>query len=201
MSVAADERQVREPALIGYARVSTDEQNLALQQDALRQASCVRVFEDRGVSGTEWTRPGLDAALRALSPGDVLVVWRLDRLGRSLFQLLRLIEDLSARDIGVRSLTENFDAGSPGGRLIFHLMAALAEFERSLIAERTRAGLAAARARGRRLGRPPSFADKQKKAALRSIRAGRPVHEVARNHGIHPRTLYRLMRAAAIGKR
>ena len=126
----------REPALIGYARVSTDEQNLDLQHDALGSAGCASVFEDRGISGAQHSRPGLDAALAVLEPGDTLVVWRLDRLGRSLVHLVCLIEDLAARGIGVRSLTESFDAGSSGGRLIFHLMAALAEFERELIGER-----------------------------------------------------------------
>ena len=182
--------------MIGYARVSTDEQNLNLQYDTLRNAGCGRIFEDRGISGAQRTRPGLDAALATLVSGDMLVVWRLDRLGRSLVHLVGLIDDLAARGIGVRSLTESFDAGSSGGRLIFHLMAALAEFERELIAERTRAGLAAARARGIRLGRPPRFSDNERGAALRSVQAGLPVREVAKAHGMHPRTLYRIIRTA-----
>lgn len=186
----------RPSAMVGYARVSTDEQNLDLQNDALRNAGCGRICEDRGFSGAQRTRPGLDAALALLEPGDVLVVWRLDRLGRSLLDLVSLIDDLAARGIGVRSLTESFDAGSSGGRLIFHLMAALAEFERELIAERTRAGLAAARARGIRLGRPPRFSDPERRAVLRLVQTGLSVQEVAKAHGMHPRTLYRIIRAA-----
>lgn len=186
----------RQPALIGYCRVLTDDQNLALQRDALREAGCGQLFEDQGVSGKERVRPGLDAALSILESGDVLVVWRLDRLGRSLVHMLALIDDLSARGIGFRSLSECFDASSSGGRLVFHLMAALAEFERALIGERTRAGLAAARARGRRLGRPPRYTDKQRRDALRSIRLGCPVKEVAKIHGIHQRTLYRIVASA-----
>jgi DNA invertase Pin-like site-specific DNA recombinase len=187
----------RKPALIGYARVSTDDQNLALQQDALRVAACDCIFEDHGVSGVEWTRPGLDAALANLKAGDTLVVWRLDRLGRSLVQMVGLIEGLSARGIGVRSLTESFDASSSGGKLLFHLIAALAEFERTLIAERTRAGLAAARARGVKLGRPPHLSARVREAAIRLVRSGRPVKEVAQAHGMHPRTLYRILEAAS----
>ncbi|CAN7522790.1 recombinase family protein [Rhizobium sp. LjRoot254] len=183
--------------MIGYARVSTDDQNLALQQDALRAAACDRIFEDSGVSGTEWTRPGLDAALATLRAGDTLVVWRFDRLGRSLVQLVGLIEDLSERGIGVRSLTESFDASSSGGKLLFHLIAALAEFERTLIAERTRAGLAAARARGVKLGRPPRFNASERDEVLRSVRSGSPVKEVARAHGMHPRMVYRIVEAAS----
>lgn len=182
--------------MIGYARVSTDEQNLDLQHDALRAAGCRQIFEDQGVSGKEQKRAGLDAALAALRPGDVLVVWRLDRLGRSLVHLVSLIDGLAARGIGFRSLNESFDAGSSGGRLIFHLMAALAEFERVLIGERTRAGLAAARARGSRLGRPPRFSEKEREAALRSVRRGRSVADAAKAHGMHPRTLYRIIEAA-----
>lgn len=192
---AASDRPGRRPALIGYARVSTDDQNLALQRDALREAGCGQLFEDQGVSGRERTRPGLDRALSELAPGDVLVVWRLDRLGRSLSHLLDLIDDLAARGIGFRSLRESFDARTPGGRLVFHLMAALAEFERTLIGERTRAGLAAARARGRRLGRPHRHTENQRKAAFRSVCDGRSVKEAAKAHGIHPRTLYRILAA------
>lgn len=194
-SAVAGIPEQRKPTLVGYARVSTDEQNLNLQQDALRAIGCQHIFEDRGISGTRWRRPGLDVALEALMPGDTLVVWRLDRLGRSLVQIIGLIEDLTARGIGFRSYTESFDMSTPSGRLIFHMMAALAEFERALIAERTRAGLAAARTRGRRLGRPPSYGTKERDAALRSIRGGISVKEAAHTHGIHPRTLYRIVAA------
>lgn len=196
VQASAPSHRSAKPALIGYVRVSTDEQNLDLQRDALRQIGCRQIFEDRGVSGKERSRPGLDAAIEALAAGDVLVVWRLDRLGRSLAHMIALIDELAARGIGFRSLTESFDAGSSGGRLVFHLMAALAEFERALISERTRAGLAAARSRGKRLGRPPSTTDKQRAAALRSVRSGRTVREVAEAHGMHQRTLYRIVATA-----
>lgn len=184
------------PALVGYARVSTEEQNLALQQDALRRAPCDRVFEDHGVSGTQWTRPGLAAALKALTPGDTLVVWRLDRLGRSMLRIVSLIEDLAAQGIGFRSLTESFDTGTSIGKLNLHMMAALAEFERTLISERTRAGLVVARANGSRLGRPPRYGVQVREAALRSVKDGAAVKDVARAHGMHPRTLYRMIEAA-----
>lgn len=183
--------------MIGYARVSTDDQNLGLQQDALCKAGCGRIFEDQGASGAVRARPGLDAAINALVAGDVLVVWRLDRLGRSLAHLISVIDDLAARGIGFRSLTESFDARSSSGRLVFHMMAALAEFERELIAERTCAGLEAARARGKRLGRPPGFSFREREDALVSVRRGRPVLEVAHAHGMHPRTLYRIIAAAS----
>jgi DNA invertase Pin-like site-specific DNA recombinase len=139
--------------LIGYARVSTIEQTLDLQQDALRQAGCEQVFTDH-ISSAKSERPGLNQALEFVRSGDILVVWKLDRLGRSLKQLIEIVTELQKRNIGLRSLTENIDTTSPGGKLIFHIFGSLAEFERDLIRERTLAGLAAARARGRRGGRP-----------------------------------------------
>ena len=140
--------------LVGYARVSTDEQNLDLQRNALRDAGCAEIVEDAGVSGSARERPGLTKALAACDPGDVLVVWRLDRLGRSLGHLIETVAELGERDVGFRSLAEAIDTTTAGGRLTFHLFGALAEFERELIAERTRAGLTAARKRGVQLGRP-----------------------------------------------
>ena len=142
--------------LIGYARVSTDEQNLELQLDALEAAGCKRVFRDVG-SGSLKHRPELDACFDYLRPGDTLVVWRLDRLGRGLKHLIESIDELHAREVGFRSLTEAIDTTTPAGRLQFHIFGALAEFERETIRERTRAGLAAARARGRLGGRPASL--------------------------------------------
>lgn len=133
---------------IGYARVSTLDQTLALQRDALAKAECNRVFTDT-MSGTSSERPGLAEALDYVRAGDVLVVWKLDRLGRSLKYLIETINQLNERGIGFRSLTEQIDTTTPGGKLIFHLFGSLAEFERDLIRERTQAGLAAARARGR----------------------------------------------------
>ncbi|HEY9657179.1 MAG TPA: recombinase family protein [Allocoleopsis sp.] len=138
--------------LIGYERVSTDDQNLALQHDALLSAGCDKIFSDK-MSGAKADRPGLKQAFAFARKGDTLVVWRLDRLGRSLKDLIALIEELESRKIGFRSLQENIDTTTSGGKLIFHLFGALAEFERNLIRERTYAGLAAARARGRKGGR------------------------------------------------
>ncbi len=140
-------------ALIGYARVSTAEQDTALQTDALRKAGCERIFEDT-VSGARTDRPGLTAALAWLRDGDVLVVWRLDRLGRSMAHLIETISALESGGVGFRSLTENIDTTTPGRLLIFHVFGALSQFERDLIRERTRAGLTAA-ARGRKGGRKP----------------------------------------------
>lgn len=139
--------------LIGYARVSTDEQNPALQFDALTRAGCARIFTD-SASGALLNRPELDKALARLKPGDTLVTWKLDRLGRSLAHLISLVAQLEARGIAFCSLSEAIDTGTPSGRLLFHVMGALAEFERALISERTRAGMAAARARGSVIGRP-----------------------------------------------
>lgn len=138
--------------LIGYARVSTDDQHLDLQRDALIRAGCERLFEDTA-SGAGATRSGLAALLTTLRAGDTVVLWRLDRLGRSLKDLIRLVEQLDAGSVGLRSLQENIDTASIGGRLVFHLFGALAEFERNLIRERTQAGLTAALARGRKGGR------------------------------------------------
>jgi DNA invertase Pin-like site-specific DNA recombinase len=131
---------------IGYARVSTDEQNLSLQIDALKAVGCEKIFSDQGISGSLASRPNLNRALRTLRPGDKLVVWRLDRLGRSLVNLIQLLDQLGEKGVRFHSLNENIDTTSSGGRLVFHMMAALAEFERTLISERTRAGMAAARA-------------------------------------------------------
>ncbi len=139
--------------LVGYARVSTQDQTLDLQQDALEKAGCERVFTDT-ISGAKAERPGLEQALDFVRPGDTLVVWRLDRLGRSLGHLIETITTLQGRGIGFKSITESIDTTTSGGKLIFHVFGALAEFERELIRERTQAGLVAARARGRMGGRP-----------------------------------------------
>src|SRR5659263_131198 len=150
--------------LLGYARVSTTDQDAALQVDALNAAGCYRVFVDT-ISGSLEHRPELEKLLDQIRPGDTLVVWRLDRLGRSIRHLIDQLQVLSARGVGFRSLQETIDTTSPGGRLVFHVFAALAEFERDLIRERTNAGLAAARARGRTGGRPSSLSPDQVKAA------------------------------------
>ena len=138
---------------IGYARVSTQDQNLDLQWDALKQAGCEKIIEDTA-SGGRRDRIGLERVREQLRPGDVLVVWRLDRLGRSLRHLIDLMAELETEKVGFQSLQESIDTTTPGGKLVFHIFGALAEFERNLIRERTRAGLEAARARGRKGGRP-----------------------------------------------
>lgn len=139
---------------IGYARVSTPEQQLRMQKDALRKAGCEKIYTDI-VSGVKAERPGLDKALDHLRKGDTLVVWKLDRLGRSIQHLIQLIKTLQDQKITFKSLQENMDTATSGGKLIFHIFSALAEFERDLIKERTQAGLKAARARGKMGGRPP----------------------------------------------
>src|SRR4249919_976304 len=144
--------------LLGYARVSTHDQTLALQQDALTQAGCDRIFTDTA-SGAKAERQGLEEALSHVRRGDTLVVWKLDRLGRSLPHLIETITGLQERGIGFKSLTEQIDTTTSGGKLIFHVFGALAEFEREVIRERTQAGLTAARARGRTGGRPKKLAD------------------------------------------
>jgi DNA invertase Pin-like site-specific DNA recombinase len=178
---------------IGYARVSTEEQNLGLQRDALKAAGVERVFEDR-ISGAAVQRPGLDAAIAALSAGDTLVVWKLDRLGRSLPHLIGLVQSLGERDIGFASLSESIDTTTAGGQLVFHLMGALAQFERSLIVERTKAGMTAARARGRHLGRAPSLNPAQVSHARKLIDSGESPTAVASSLKVGRSTLYRALR-------
>lgn len=153
--------------IIGYARVSTQDQNPALQTDALADAGCEQVFDEKA-TGASRDRPELINCLRTLRASDTLVVWKLDRLARSLKDLVEIIDDLQKRGVGFKSLTEAIDTTSTGGRLVFHIFGALAEFEHTLIRERTVAGLAAARARGRRGGRKPSMsnADIRKAAAM-----------------------------------
>jgi DNA invertase Pin-like site-specific DNA recombinase len=146
--------------LIGYARVSTQDQTLNLQKDALEKIGCSKIFTDT-ISGSTTERKGLDEALAYVREGDTLVVWRLDRLGRTLKHLIETITDLSQRHIGFKSLTESIDTTTSGGKLIFHIFGALAEFERDLIRERTQAGLLAARARGRKGGQPKALTPKQ----------------------------------------
>ena len=178
-------------ARIGYARVSTIDQHLDLQRDALEAAGCERIYEDQGVSGAASKRDGLSSVLRALRRGDVLVVWRLDRLGRSVGHLVQLITRLQKRQIGFYSLTENIETESPGGRMVFHVLAAMAEFERSIIRERTVAGIAAARARGQQHGRKRSLTDEQCVEAYRDIDGEEPWEDVASRFHVHPRTLKR----------
>ncbi len=176
--------------LVGYARVSTHKQDPALQLDALEKDPCERVFTETA-SGAQRERPELKAALDYMRSGDTLVVWRLDRLARSLKQLITTIEDLEGREIGLRSLTESIDTTTTGSRLVFHIFGALAEFERTIIRERTRAGLEAARARGRTGGRPPALTEKDKATAIALLRDPYiPVKEIARRPGISVAALY-----------
>jgi len=179
---------------IGYARVSTGEQTLDLQRDALTAAGCDRICTDTA-SGARAERPGLTGALDHLRAGDTLVVWRLDRLGRSLRHLIETITALEQRGIGFKSLTESIDTTSSGGKLIFHIFGALAEFERELIRERTRAGLTAARARGRTGGRPKALGDPQKLALARALYANRqtPIDTICRTLKVSRATLYRYL--------
>jgi len=150
--------------IIGYARVSTQDQNPDFQVDALEKAGCEQIFQEK-FTGTRKERPELSQCLRILRKGDVLVVWKLDRLARSLKDLVEIVQDLNDREVGFKSLTEAIDTTSPGGRLVFHIFGALSEFEHSLIKERTHAGLAAARARGRKGGRPPLLSEKDTRKA------------------------------------
>jgi len=186
--------------IIGYARVSTLDQNLELQRDALEKAGCERVFEDH-ISGASSERPGLAKATTALREGDTLVVWRLDRLGRNLKHLIDTVNELDARGIGFKSLNESIDTTMPGGRLAFPMFGALAEFERELIRERTNAGLAAARARGRKGGRPRKLTNKQI-ASARTLLKEREhsVTGVAEMLGVSRNTLYRALREEGAGE-
>jgi len=177
--------------LVGYARVSTRDQSPALQIEALRQAGCERVFMERA-SGAQRDRPELKAALDYLRAGDTLAVWKLDRLARSVRQLVETAEDLAKREIGLKVLTQAIDTTSPGGRLVFHVFAAVAEFERELTLERTHAGLAQARALGRRGGRKPAMGPAEIKRAKAMLADPTiTVEEVAQQIGVQPSTLYR----------
>lgn len=177
--------------LIGYARISTADQSLDLQTDALRQAGCARIFTDTASGGLA-ERPQLAAALDYLRPGDTLVVWRLDRLGRSLRHLVDTVSDFDVRGVGFRSIHESIDTTTSSGRLVFHIFCALAEFERDLIRERTHAGLAAARARGRVGGRRSALTP-QKAAVARRLYDSREhtVAEIAKVLGVSRATIYR----------
>jgi len=179
--------------LVGYARVSTQDQNPALQLDALKAAGCEKLFVEKA-SGAQRDRPELLAALDYLRAGDSLVVWKLDRLARSLKQLIETVELLESREIGLRSLTEAIDTTTAGGKLIFHVFGALAEFERSIIRERTKAGLDAARARGKKGGRPPALVAKDLAAAKAMLSDPYiTMEDVAKRLKVAPSTLYRHM--------
>ncbi len=181
---------------IGYARVSSQDQSPDLQLDALRAAGCKRIFVEKA-SGAQRDRPELGAALDYLRTNDTLVVWKLDRMARSMKQLIETVEGMDARGIGLRSLTEAIDTTTAGGKLVFHIFGALAEFERAIIRERTRAGLEAAKARGRQGGRPPKLTPDDLIAAKAMLAETTfTVGDVARRLGVSPATLYRHLPAA-----
>ena len=182
--------------LIGYARASTQDQNLELQSDALTKVGCQKIFEDK-VSGTRADRPGLAKALEILREGDTLVVWKLDRLGRSVKQLVDLVEELHKQGVQFKSLTDAIDTGTPSGRFFFHVMASLSKMERELIVERTRAGLEMARRLGRKGGRKPKMTDSKIESAKKLLASGVPPKDVARNLGVSVPTLYRWVPASA----
>ena len=180
--------------IIGYARVSTEDQNLDLQLDALKEAGCKKIFQDK-ISGVKEDRDGLLQVLEIVRPGDTLVVWKLDRLGRSLQHLILVIDELKEKDVYFRSLKENLDTSSSTGKLIFHIFGALAEFERDIIQERTMAGLKAARARGRIGGRPKIMgAGKVKLAKTLMADNTRSVRDICEIIGVSKATLYRYLK-------
>ena len=181
--------------LIGYARVSTQVQNLDLQIEALTQANCKKIFDDK-ISGSRNERPGLAKALEMLREGDTLVVWKLDRLGRSVKNLINLVGDLQTRGVQFKSLTDAIDTGTTSGRFFFHVMASLAEMERELTIERTRAGLEIARQLGRKGGRSRKMTDRKIESAKKLLANGVPPRDVAKDLGVSVPTLYRWIPAS-----
>ena len=181
--------------LIGYAWVSTQDQNLDLQLEALTKAGCKKVFDDK-ISGSRAERPGLTKALEMLREGDTLVVWKLDRLGRSVKNLVDLISELHRQGVQFKSLTDAIDTGTPSGRFFFHVMASLAEMERELTVERTRAGLELARQLGRKGGRKRQMTDSKIESAKKLLASGIPPRDVAKNLGVSVPTLYRWIPAS-----
>jgi DNA invertase Pin-like site-specific DNA recombinase len=181
--------------LIGYARVSTQDQNLDLQSEALTKAGCEKIFNDK-ISGSRAERPGLTKALEMLREGDTLVVWKLDRLGRSVKNLVDLVGELHQQGIQFKSLTDAIDTGTPSGRFFFHVMASLAEMERELTVERTRAGLEVARQLGRKGGRRRQMTESKIESAKKLLANGVPPRDVATNLGVSVPTLYRWIPAS-----
>lgn len=182
----------------GYARVSTADQNVQLQHDALLRAGCDRIFTDQGVSGTATERAALDDLLAALQPGDQVVVWKLDRLGRSLHHLIELVTGFGEQGVHFASLSESIDTSTAGGRLVFHMMGALAEFERALISERTCAGLEAAKRRGALLGRPKKLVGERAELARRLIAEGKSHREVASIMRVSRATVWREVKRSSM---
>ena len=188
--VASESRTKEKGLLIGYARVSTQGQNLVMQTEALHKAGCKKIFEDRA-SGSRAERLGLAQARKNLRAGDTLVVCKLDRLGRSVKHLVDLVGELQKQGVQFRSLTDSIDTGTPSGRFFFHVMASLADMERELIVERTRAGLEVARKLGRTGGRKRLMTESKVKAAKKLLASGVPARDVASNLGVSLPTLYR----------
>jgi DNA invertase Pin-like site-specific DNA recombinase len=184
------------PFRIGYARVSTDEQNLELQLDGLKKTGCKRIFTDK-LSGSRADRPGLREALSILRESDTLVVWKLDRLGRSVKSLIDLVSELESQKVHFQSITDGIDTKTPAGRFFFHVMASLAQMERELIIERTRAGLASAKRQGRVGGRRRQMTDAKVEAARKLLASGTPPREVATSLGVSIPTLYRWLPASS----
>ena len=182
--------------LIGYARVSTQEQNLDLQMEALAKAGCKKIFEDK-ISGSRSDRPGLARAMEMLREEDTFVVWKLDRLGRSVKHLVDLVGELHKKGIQFKSLTDSIDTATPSGRFFFHVMASLAEMERELTVERTQAGLAVARQLGRKGGRKRQMTDSKIQSAKKLLASGVPPRDVAKNLGVSVPTLYRWIPASS----
>ncbi|MEM8987295.1 MAG: recombinase family protein [Pseudomonadota bacterium] len=179
--------------LIGYARVSTGDQNLDLQRDALERAGCLAVYEDHGISGTVQNREGLTEAMAALKDGDTFVVWRLDRLARSMRDLTDTIQSLHNRGIAFKSLCEHIDVSSAFGEFVLHVLSAVAHFERALIVERTKAGMEAAKERGAKFGRTPALDGEAFMEALFLIKSGMSVESTALQIGVGRSTLYRYL--------
>jgi len=184
--------------LIGYARVSTFDQNIDLQEDALKKAGCEKIFSDK-ISGSKKERPGLNEAISYLRKGDTLVIWKLERLGRSLKNMIDLTSNLDEMGVHFQSITDGIDTNTPAGRFFFHVMAALAQMERELIIERTKAGLVAAKERGRKGGRKRAMTDSKLAAAKKLLAEGISPKDVAQDLGVSVPTLYRWCPAASIG--
>lgn len=183
--------------LVGYARVSTVEQNIDLQLSALKEAGCEKLYQDQ-ISGTKTNRPGLAMALEVLRKNDTLVVWKLDRLGRTVKGLIDLVNQLHQKEINFKSITDNVDTTTPSGRFFFHMMASLAQMERELIAERTKAGLAAAKAKGRVGGRKRKMTQSKIESAKQLLASGILPKDVAQNLGVSIPTLYRWIPASEL---
>ena len=183
--------------LIGYARVSTQDQNLSLQLEALKKAGCEKIFKDK-TSGSRADRPGLNKALELLRKDDTLIVWKLDRLGRSVKHLVNLVGELRQEGVQFKSITDSSDTGTPSGRFFFHVMASLAEMERELTIERTRAGLETARKLGRKGGRRRKMTESKVESAKKLLLNGVPPKDVAKNLGVSVPTLYRWIPASTL---